>query len=62
LAIIFRGGPFCHFVGAGGLICQKFPSPPIAGASLSVRSMEKLLSSRCPCFFCRSISGLFLSV
>jgi hypothetical protein len=24
LAKIFRGGPFCHFIGAGGLICQKF--------------------------------------
>jgi hypothetical protein len=24
LTKIFRDGPFCHFIGAGGLICQKF--------------------------------------
>jgi hypothetical protein len=29
--MFFRGGLFCHFIGTGGPICQKFASDGLAG-------------------------------
>jgi hypothetical protein len=43
LTKIFRGGPFCHFIGAGGLMCQKFKNINICSITYNMKIYFRMI-------------------